>query len=177
MTAGGDDAARAMGGVATRVFDDLMPATAAKAVAKPATKTASKLSADTLGAAKKYLDKPAPATPKKTSSKKAAPVDDSPRKISVLKINDNTDMSSIPVNVKKYLPDLPDEVIPQQPAAAPAAKTPQRAALQLHAMEQSLPTPRQISSMSDEQLRDAMPTWRAALANIMAVAGFSNQEK
>jgi len=120
---------------------------------------------------------PAPATPKKTSSKKAAPVDDSPRKISVLKINDNTDMSSIPVNVKKYLPDLPDDVIPQQPAAAPAAKTPQRAALQLHAMEQSLPTPRQISSMSDEQLRDAIPTWRAALANIMAVAGFSNQEK
>lgn len=120
---------------------------------------------------------PAPATPKKTSSKKAAPVDDSPRKISVLKINDNTDMSSIPVNVKKYLPDLPDDLIPQQPAAAPAAKTPQRAALQLHAMEQSLPTPRQISSMSDEQLRDAIPTWRAALANIMAVAGFSNQEK
>lgn len=119
---------------------------------------------------------PAPA-PKKTSSKKVEPANNSPRRVPVLKINDNTDSGSIPVNVKKYLPDLPDDVVPQQPAAAPAKKTPQRVALQLHAMEQSLPTPRQISSMSDEQLREAIPTWRAALANIMAIAGFSDQEK
>ena len=54
MTAGGDDAARAMGGVATRVFDDLMPSTAAKVATKPATKTASKISADTLSTATAY---------------------------------------------------------------------------------------------------------------------------
>ena len=120
---------------------------------------------------------PEPTTPKSAPAKKAAPVDNLPKRIPVLKINDNTVSDQVPVSVKKYLPDLPDDAIPQQPAAAPAQpkQSPQRVALQLHAMEQSLPTPRQIRGMSDEQLRQALPTWRTTLANIMAVAGFSDK--
>ncbi len=121
---------------------------------------------------------PEPATPKKAPAKKDAPVDNSPRRIPVLKINDNTVSDNVPVNVKKYLPDLPDDVIPQPQStnAQPTQqRSPQRAALQLQSMDQSLPTPRQIRALSDEELRQALPTWRTTLANIMAVAGFSNK--
>lgn len=116
---------------------------------------------------------PAP-TPKKTAKKAETPVDNSPRKIPVLKINDNSVGSS--VEVKRYLPDLPDDVLQQSatPATAQQKPAPQRIALQLHAMEQSLPSPRQIRSMPDEELKAAIPTWRTAMANILAVAGFSN---
>ena len=121
---------------------------------------------------------PEPVAPKKTPSKKTAPIDNSPKRISVLKINDNTVSDNVPVSVKKYLPDLPDEALPQPQSTNVQQKqqgSPKRVALQLQAMEQSLPTPRQIRSMSDEQLQQALPTWRTALANIMAVAGFSDK--
>lgn len=178
LTAGGDDAARAIGKTATGTLDNLLPTT---------TKTATKPAASPeklVSVAKKYLDKPAPApaAPKKAATKKAEPVaDKSPRKISVLKINDNNVSDQVPVNVKQYLPDLPDGMeqvfTPKSTNAQPRVqRSPRREALQLQAMERSLPDPQEIRSMTDEQLRSMIPTWRTALANILAVSSVADQQ-
>lgn len=125
---------------------------------------------------------PAPAAPKKAAAKKAEPVaDKSPRKISVLKINDNNVSDHVPVNVKQYLPDLPDGMeqvfTPKSTNAQPRVqRSPRREALQLQAMERSLPDPQEIRSMTDEQLRSMIPTWRTALANILAVSSVADQQ-
>lgn len=127
---------------------------------------------------------PAPdAPPKKAAAKKAEPVvDKSPRKISVLKINDNTASDHVPVNVKQYLPELPDEMAqvftPKSTNSQPRIqRSPQRTSLQLQAMERSLPDPQEIRSMTDEQLRDMIPSWRTAMANILAISSVAGQEK
>lgn len=128
-------------------------------------------------------DAPAPApAAKPRAAKKAEPVvDKSPRKISVLKINDNTASDNIPVTVKKYLPDLPDELeqvfTPKSTNSQPRLqRSPKRTALQLQAMERSLPTPQEIRSMTDEQLRDMIPSWRTSLASILAISSVADQE-
>lgn len=198
LPAVGDDAARAIGKTATGTLDNLLP-TATKTATKPAASPEKLVSV-----AKKYLDKavpdeaapiagqgglfgddapaPAPAAPKKAAAKKAEPVaDKSPRKISVLKINDNNVSDHVPVNVKQYLPDLPDGMeqvfTPKSTSARPRVqRSPRREALQLQAMERSLPDPQEVRSMTDEQLRSMIPTWRTALANILAVSSVADQQ-
>lgn len=121
-----------------------------------------------------FGDAPETPAPKKVAKKAETPVDTSPRKISVLKINDNTQSTHIPVSVKKYLPDLPDDVTvpaPQSTTAQPKQqRSPQRQALQLQAIERTLPAPEQIRRMTDEQLRDSIPSWREAMATILALS-------
>lgn len=104
-----------------------------------------------------------------------------PKKINVLKINDNSIGSSVPVNVKKYLPELPTES-PQATnnqsttnSQPNIQRSPRRERLKLQAINQILPEPKDIANMSDKQFANALVSWKQALANIMSIQGATNE--
>lgn len=101
------------------------------------------------------------------------PLDNTPRKVSVLKINDNSIGDSIPVHVKKYLPDLGDgaKSTNSQPNIQ---RSPSRERLKLQAINQILPEPKDIAAMSDEEFASAVVSWRQAMANIITIQGATN---
>ena len=122
---------------------------------------------------------------KSTGATKSAQIpqltNNQPKKINVLKINDNSIGSSVPVNVKKYLPELPTEspqVTNNQSTTNSQLniqRSPRRERLKLQAINQILPEPKDIATMSDKQFANALVSWKQALANIMSIQGATNE--
>ena len=165
------------------ITDEILNRYKAQNAAKPKMEFDTPQAAEGQGSMFDMGDTPKPAvTPKATKSKGATkssqkPLDNSPRKIGVLKINDNTVSDSIPVHVKKYLPELPAA----QPTVQSTSRQPiqhgsqSRVRLQLKAMEQVLPEPKAIATMSEPEFAQAVVSWRQTMANIMAIQGATNE--
>lgn len=115
----------------------------------------------------------------KTTKKKTTEiVDNSPKKINVMQINDNSTSNSVLVGVKKYLPNMPDDIVKQSTnSQIKQQRSPRKTTLQLQAIERSLPTPQDIRTMTDKQLKEFIPSWRTAMASVLGLAAIPNSEK
>lgn len=101
-----------------------------------------------------------------------------PRKISVLKITDNTDGYNIPVAAKKYLPPINQPSTNTAPATTPQQTSPvNKPHADIAALNAALPNKEQLARMTDQQLHDLIPDWRTAMANILAVQATINSER
>lgn len=104
----------------------------------------------------------APAAPVKQRTITEAEQSKGPRKISVLKITDNTDDYNIPVSAKKYLPPIKTPVSqPAKPVAAVQAE--------IEALSKALPDQAELRKMTDQQIEEYAPSWREAMASILAI--------
>ena len=101
-----------------------------------------------------------------------------PRKISVLKITDNTDDYNIPVAAKKYLPPINQPSTNNTPVATPQqAKPVNKPHADIAALNAALPSRDELRKMSDDQLREYIPSWRTAMAGILALQATMGNER
>ena len=101
-----------------------------------------------------------------------------PRKISVLKITDNTDDYNIPVAAKKYLPPINQPSTNTAPVATPQqAKPVNKPHADIAALNAALPSRDELRKMSDDQLREYIPSWRTAMAGILALQATIGNER
>ena len=113
---------------------------------------------------------PAPAAPVKQRTITEAEQSKAPRKISVLKITDNTDDYNIPVSAKKYLPPIKTPVSQQaKPVAAVQAE--------IAALSKALPDQAELRKMTDQQIEEYTPSWREAMASILAIQATMGAEE
>lgn len=113
---------------------------------------------------------PAPAAPVKQRTITEAEQSKAPRKISVLKITDNTDDYNIPVSAKKYLPPIKTPVSqPAKPVAAVQAE--------IAALSKALPDQAELRKMTDQQIEEYAPSWREAMASILAIQATMGAEE
>ncbi len=113
---------------------------------------------------------PAPTAPVKQRTITEAEQSKAPRKISVLKITDNTDDYNIPVSAKKY---LPEPIMPVKKPAAPIEDVKR----QIVELNNILPDKKQLQSMTEAQLEEASADWREAMASILAIQATMGAEE
>lgn len=79
--------------------------------------------------------------------------------------------------IKKPVDTAPQNSVPRQPTTG---RRQSRAVLEVRALDNMLPSPDEIRSMSEQEFAQKLPSWRAAMANIVgigSVAGAKNDEK
>lgn len=101
-----------------------------------------------------------------------------PRKINIFGITDNSGDNSIPVSVRKYLPPINQ---PSTNNTTVVAKNNNVTHKQLHAdikkLSDALPDKTELRKMTDQQIEEYAPSWREAMASILAIKAKMGEEE